>query len=91
MYRDVRQGLLDTSHMLTLLDFKPKVAEEDGARPLPVEGGYSAKFDNVRFGYAEGKDILNGLTMDIPAGKRVAIVGGSGSGYPIPIEGYLFL
>lgn len=38
-------------------------------------------FDNVVFGYLPGQNILNGLTFTVPAGKKIAIVGGSGSGY----------
>ena len=33
------------------------------------------------FGYVKGKDILQGISFTVPAGKKVAIVGGSGSGY----------
>lgn len=37
-------------------------------------------FHDVHFEYVPGKKILNGLTFTIPAGRKVAIVGGSGSG-----------
>ena len=36
-------------------------------------------FDNVRFGYND-KEILKGVSFEVPAGKKIAIVGGSGSG-----------
>ncbi len=39
------------------------------------------KFENVSFGYQSGEEqILKNLSVDIPAGKMVAIVGPSGSG-----------
>jgi len=38
-------------------------------------------FENVWFGYVPGKYILKGLSFTVPAGKKVAIIGGSGSGY----------
>ena len=41
----------------------------------------SIKFDNVHFEYVAGSPILNGLSFEVPSGKKVAIVGGSGSGY----------
>ena len=40
----------------------------------------SVTFENVVFQYVEGKKILNGLSFTVPAGKKIAIVGGSGSG-----------
>lgn len=39
------------------------------------------RFDNVSFDYGPGKPIFKNLSFTIPAGKKVAIVGGSGSGY----------
>ena len=40
----------------------------------------SITFDDVHFEYVPGQRILNGLSFTVPAGKKVAIVGGSGSG-----------
>ena len=37
-------------------------------------------FENVTFGYFDQHPILNELSFHVPAGKKVAIVGGSGSG-----------
>ncbi|KAM9180722.1 iron-sulfur clusters transporter ABCB7, mitochondrial isoform 3-T3 [Dugong dugon] len=37
-------------------------------------------FDNVHFEYIEGQKVLSGISFEVPAGKKVAIVGGSGSG-----------
>ena len=37
-------------------------------------------FENVCFEYVKGKKILDDLSFTVPAGKRVAVVGGSGSG-----------
>lgn len=43
------------------------------------------KFNNVHFEYLPGQKILNGLSFSVPTGKKVAIVGGSGSGYDLSI------
>ncbi|KAH7948400.1 hypothetical protein HPB52_021198 [Rhipicephalus sanguineus] len=37
-------------------------------------------FENVTFGYVKGQPILKDLSFSIPAGKKVALVGGSGTG-----------
>jgi len=38
------------------------------------------RFENVSFEYVTGQPILNDVSFEVPAGKKVAIVGGSGSG-----------
>lgn len=42
-------------------------------------------FDDVHFEYIEGQKVLNGISFEVPAGKKVAIVGGSGSGWVIQL------
>lgn len=49
--------------------------------PLVVNNENSSiVFDNVTFGYLDGQKILDQLSFTVPAGKKYAIVGGSGSG-----------
>ena len=36
--------------------------------------------NDLQYAYEEGKDILKGLSVEIPSGQAVAVVGGSGSG-----------
>jgi ATP-binding cassette subfamily B protein len=43
-------------------------------------GGLSARFDHVRYSYPEGEEVLSDITVDIPVGTRVAVVGETGSG-----------
>lgn len=55
--------------------------EKDLAPPLlitPQEA--TIRFEDVYFEYLEGQRVLNGVSFEVPAGKKVAIVGGSGSG-----------
>ncbi|KAH9382103.1 hypothetical protein HPB48_004567 [Haemaphysalis longicornis] len=40
----------------------------------------TVEFEEVAFGYIEGQPIIKGLSFSIPAGKKVALVGGSGTG-----------
>jgi ATP-binding cassette subfamily B (MDR/TAP) protein 7 len=37
-------------------------------------------FDKVRFQYEPGQDLFRELSFEVPSGKKIAIVGGSGSG-----------
>jgi ATP-binding cassette subfamily B protein len=49
---------------------------------LPVPGDRTPllEFDDVRFGYPDGTDVLRGVSFSVPAGSRVALVGPSGAG-----------
>ena len=38
------------------------------------------RVENLHFSYTQGEPILNGLTLDIKAGEKVALVGASGGG-----------
>eukprot|EP01134_Creolimax_fragrantissima_P007872 CFRG7872T1 len=80
VYREIRQSLIDMSTLFTLLELHPGIASTPGAPQLktPIKG--MVTFDNVFFGYNAEKDILNGLSMTIPAGQKVAFVGASGCG-----------
>jgi len=40
----------------------------------------AVKFQNVKFGYVEGKTVINDFTADINSGSKVAIVGPTGAG-----------
>jgi ABC-type multidrug transport system fused ATPase/permease subunit len=62
-----------------VLDEEPEVLDKPDAGPLPyVEG--RVRFENVRFGYGDGPEVLHGLDLDVPAGTTVALVGHTGAG-----------
>ena len=43
-------------------------------------GALSVEADDVRFAYREGPEVLHGITLSVPAGGHVAIVGETGCG-----------
>jgi len=79
VYRTIRQGLIDMAEMFRLIDTHVEVADKPGAPALVVRRP-SVTFDNVVFGYDPDRTILHGLSFEVPAGSRVAIVGPSGAG-----------
>jgi len=57
------------------------IGGSDPADAAPLPSGTSLRFEAVRFRWLKDRpDVLNGLTLDIPAGSRIAILGPSGSG-----------
>jgi ABC-type transport system involved in Fe-S cluster assembly fused permease/ATPase subunit len=79
MYREIKQALVDMEKMFRLLGENREVADRPGARPLAVSGG-TVRFENVDFSYDGVRPILKDVTFEVPAGRKVAVVGASGSG-----------
>lgn len=81
VYREVRQALLDMRSMFMLLGVESRVQNKDNAIPLLADRTNSSiEFRNVSFEYENGNRIFENLSFTIPAGKKIAFVGGSGSG-----------
>ena len=79
VYRSIRQGLIDMGEMFRLMDSDIEVEDAPGAPALVVRQPTIA-FENVVFGYDKDRTVLHGLSFEVPAGHRVAIVGPSGAG-----------
>ncbi|KAK0053596.1 ATP-binding cassette sub-family B member 7 mitochondrial [Biomphalaria pfeifferi] len=81
VYREVRQSLIDMHTMFSLLKMTPNIQNHLNAPVLRVSQSEAAiTFQDVYFEYVKGHKVLNGLSFNVPTGKKVAIVGGSGSG-----------
>ncbi|KAI7801229.1 iron-sulfur clusters transporter ABCB7, mitochondrial [Triplophysa rosa] len=81
VYRETRQALIDMNTLFTLLSVDTNIKEKEMAPPLLVTSQEATiRFEDVCFQYLEGQKVLNGVSFEVPAGKKVAIVGGSGSG-----------
>jgi ABC-type transport system involved in Fe-S cluster assembly fused permease/ATPase subunit len=80
LYREIKQSLTDLDKMFVLLEKEREVADEPGAQPLALSGPPAVRFENVHFSYEPAREILHGISFEIPPGKTVAVVGPSGSG-----------
>eukprot|EP00879_Flechtneria_rotunda_P003779 GHRR01004019.1.p1 GENE.GHRR01004019.1~~GHRR01004019.1.p1 ORF type:complete len:1293 (+),score=472.26 GHRR01004019.1:779-4657(+) len=75
------KGASAGSKVFEVINLQPAIdAECDGDQPPTIKG--SLQLEGVSFAYPARPDVtvLKGLTLDIPAGKTVALVGSSGSG-----------
>jgi subfamily B ATP-binding cassette protein MsbA len=74
----LQQGIAAAQNLFELLD-EPREPQSGGTAVTRVRG--DVQFDQVSFSYERGEGAaLNGLTLEVPAGQQVAIVGRSGSG-----------
>jgi ATP-binding cassette subfamily B protein len=74
-----QRAMASTNRVLDLLNTKPQIV--DGPMRLPLESIQGdIRFDNITFAYTDGFPVLQNLTLDMPAGKTIAIVGPTGSG-----------
>jgi ABC-type multidrug transport system fused ATPase/permease subunit len=63
-----------------VLDRRPEMTSPPDARPLP-EGGGHVVMNGIRFAYENGSPpVLDGVDLDLEAGRTIAIVGPTGSG-----------
>ena len=62
-----------------VLDETPNVEDSPGAIELGRIEGH-VRFDDVQFSYGTGPEVLHGISLDIPAGTTVALVGHTGAG-----------
>ncbi len=79
VYREIRQSLVDMGEMFDLLGQPAEIKDAPGALPVRINGG-EVEFDDIRFGYEAERPILDGVSLKVPAGEALAIVGPSGSG-----------
>jgi ATP-binding cassette subfamily B protein len=62
----------------TVLDAEPDIGDRPGAEPMPPIEGH-LQLDDIRFAYGDN-EVLHGVSVDVPAGGCLALVGQSGGG-----------
>ena len=75
----LQQGLAAAQRVFNVLDLKPSIDDKPDAVELANIRG-DIRFSGVQFRYNAKGAALNGIDLDIPAGKTVALVGPSGAG-----------
>ncbi len=72
-------GMAGFKRFMELLSVEPEIADkEDAVELVNVRG--AVEFDNVSFAYNEGEAVLDNVTVHLPAGRTLALVGPSGGG-----------
>ena len=74
----VQYASAQADRVLELLDIEPDVKDAPDARPANARG--ELRFEDVTFGYAEGRPVLKNVSLAAAPGEVVAIVGPTGAG-----------
>jgi ATP-binding cassette subfamily B protein/subfamily B ATP-binding cassette protein MsbA len=79
IYNVLVRAAMASEAMFNTFETPPKVCEPKAPLPAPVHSE-SIRLQDVRFGYVPNNPVLRGVTLDIPFGQTIAIVGANGSG-----------
>jgi len=77
-FNTLQMGMVAADRVFKVLDTSSHIDDSGTQTVNHFKGDIS--FKNVRFSYAEGQEVLKGITVDIKAGETVAIVGATGAG-----------
>lgn len=77
-FSNIHQGLAAGERVLTLIDEKPLIVDAPNATDV-ADFKEGIHLNNVTFAYGD-RVILNNLSLTVPKGKTVALVGPSGGG-----------
>ena len=75
----IQEGLASAQRIFAIMDRPPVIADKPDAKAIENINGH-LQFKDVHFSYIADIQALKGLTIDVPAGQTVALVGTSGAG-----------
>jgi ABC-type multidrug transport system fused ATPase/permease subunit len=79
LYTTYQAGMAALDKIFELLDEKPDIADRDDAIELPRVRG-EIRFEDVTFSYGGEAPALDRVTLTVPPGQTLALVGATGAG-----------
>ncbi len=78
-YASLQQAMVSGARIFELLDVKPDIADKPDAVKLSRTKGH-VRYEGVGFHYTPGNPVLQDVSLDIPTGETLALVGPTGAG-----------
>lgn len=64
----------------SLMDVREEPQYPHEVNPFAGKKTVSVRLEDIHFAYGAGQEVLKGVSLDIPAGQKIALVGASGGG-----------
>jgi ABC-type multidrug transport system fused ATPase/permease subunit len=77
-FNEMQMGMISANRVFDILETEEEVQQSGTIKAPHFEG--DIKFENVRFSYVKGEEVLKGINFDVQAGQTIAIVGSTGAG-----------
>lgn len=77
IYGQFQTAVAGAERVFAVLD---EEKEDQRGEELPETDGATVEFQHVQFSYMEGSTVLQDFSLKVPSGKKVALVGSTGSG-----------
>lgn len=77
IYGQVQTAIAGAERVFAVIDAE---SEDKSGEALSEESEATVTFRNVQFAYEKGRPVLHDFTLTVPSGKKVALVGATGSG-----------
>ncbi len=79
-WENIQHAMAGAERVAELLNEEPDVVERPNALVLPERADGAISFNNVSFRYVADQPVLENITLHVPAGHVVALVGPTGVG-----------
>lgn len=77
-FNQLQMGIVSGERVFTVIDTHSSIAKTGTFKAENLKGNIT--FENVRFSYIKGEEVLKGITLEVKEGQTIAIVGATGAG-----------
>jgi len=77
-FNQLQMGIVAGERVFKVIDTQSSIAKNGTLKAENLQGNII--FDNVRFSYVKGEEVLKGISLDAKSGQTIAIVGSTGAG-----------
>lgn len=77
IYGQLQTAVAGAERVFSVLD---EPCEDTGGKTLSARGAAEVRFEHIDFSYQKGRQVLYDFDLTVPSGRKVALVGATGSG-----------
>jgi len=77
-FNQLQMGIVSGERVFTVIDTHSSITKTGTFKAENLKGNIT--FENVRFSYIKGEEVLKGISIEVKEGQTVAIVGATGAG-----------